>query len=155
MIYMPNITNDRQKVILIAEDNKADQVFIQRVFNQTGIHCRIFIVNDGIEAMEFLRREGKYKDANGSPKPDLVLLDVKMPRRRGIEVLKELKGDPALKSLPVIMLTTSNLESDITESYNFGTNAFITKPVGFDRFIDMIESLKRFWLQAATLPTGI
>ncbi len=152
---MPNITNNRQRVILVAEDNKADQVFIQRVFIKTGIHCRMFLVNDGIEAMEFLRREGNYKDTKDSPTPDLVLLDVKMPRKNGIEVLRELKGDPVLKSIPVIMLTTSNLENDIKESYNLGTNAFITKPIGFDKFVDVIESLKSFWLKDATLPTTI
>jgi len=150
---MLNKIKGKPVVILLAEDNKADQVFVQRAFNLTEIRNNLFFVNDGVEAMEYMRREGKFNDPKYSPKPDLILLDVNMPRMNGKEVLKELKTDPDLKSVPVIMLTTSDHENDVIESYNFGVNAYITKPAGLDRFIDTIESLKNFWLQVVALPT--
>ncbi len=149
---MLNKINGRPAVVLLVDDNKADQVFIQRVFDHTDINNDLFFVNDGVEAMEYLRREGKYSDLKNSPKPDMILLDIKMPRMNGKEVLKELKTDPVLKTLPVIMLSTSDHDNDIIESYDFGANAYITKPVGFDKFIDAVKTLKRFWLQIAALP---
>ncbi len=152
---MLNKTNVRPAVILLADDNKADQAFIQRVFNHTEIKNDLFFVNDGVEAMEYLRWEGKYSDSKDYPKPDMVFLDIKMPRMNGKEVLKELKTDPILKTLPVIMLSTSDHENDIIESYNFGANAYITKPVGLDMFIDTVQSIKRFWLQTASLPATV
>ncbi|MHC4269850.1 MAG: response regulator [Planctomycetota bacterium] len=150
---MLNKIKGKPVVILLAEDNKADQVFVQSAFNLTEIRNNLFFVNDGVEAMEYMHREGKFNDPKYSPKPDLILLDVNMPRMNGKEVLKELKTDPDLKSVPVIMLTTSDHENDVIESYNFGVNAYITKPAGLDRFIDTIESLKNFWLQVVALPT--
>ncbi len=152
---MLNKINGRPAVVLLVDDNKADQVFIQRVFDHTDINNDLFFVNDGVEAMEYLRREGKYSDLKNSPKPDMILLDIKMPRMNGKEVLNELKTDPVLKSTPVITLTTSDHENDIIESYEYGANAYITKPIGLDQFIKTIESLKRFWMQEATLPTTI
>ncbi len=145
----------RVAIILLAEDNKADQVFTQRAFSQTEIQCNLFIVKDGIETIEYMRRNGIFKDPKLSPKPDVLLLDINMPRMNGKEVLKELKTDPVLKTTPVIMLTTSDHENDIIESYEYCANAYITKPIGLDQFIKTIESLKRFWLQEATLPTTI
>ncbi len=146
---------DRELTILLAEDNKADQVLTQRLFAQAEINCKLFFANDGIETLDYLRRKGKFNDPKDSPKPDMVLLDIKMPKMNGKEVLKELKSDPALKSIPVIMLTTSNYEDDITESYQFGVNAYITKPVGIDKYINTLNSLKCFWLQVATLPSTV
>ncbi len=144
---------DRVPIILLAEDNKADQVLTQRVFAQAEFNCKLFLANNGIEVLDYLRRKGKFNNPEDSPTPDMILLDIKMPKMSGKEVLKELKTDSALKSVPVIMLTTSNNKNDIIESYRYGVNAYITKPVGIDKYINALKSLKRFWVQVATLPS--
>lgn len=138
--------------ILLAEDNPADQALVKRSLINHKVHIELFIVDDGVEAMEYLRQEGKYADPQTSPKPDILLLDIKMPKMDGKEVLREVKNDPVLKTIPVIMLTTSDYEKDIIESYNLGVNAFITKPVDFNQFMQAMFSIKCFWLCVAGLP---
>ncbi len=139
-------------VVLLAEDNPADQNLTRRALEDARVDADLKIVEDGVEAMAYLRREGAYADPAESPRPDLFLLDINMPRMDGKQVLKEVKADPDLRSVPVVMLTTSQQEIDVLESYNLGVNAYIAKPVDMDQFITAIQNLQQFWLVLAVLP---
>jgi chemotaxis family two-component system response regulator Rcp1 len=110
---------------------------------------RLYSVEDGVEAMAYLRRQGKYKNAT---RPDLIMLDLNLPRKDGREVLAELKNDPVLKIIPVIVLTTSRSDEDVLRSYELNANCYITKPVDFEHFIDVVKSIENFWLSIVTLP---
>lgn len=135
--------------ILIVEDNYADVRLVQEVFKEGKLYINLDAVNDGIEAMAYLRKEDKYKDAN---RPDIILLDLNMPRKNGYEVLEEVKLDDNLKRIPVIVMTISKAEEDILKSYNLHANAYIVKPVGLNQFIEVIRSLEGFWLMIVKLP---
>ena len=138
--------------ILIVEDNYADIRLVQEVFKEGKLYVNLDAVNDGIEAMAYLRKEDKYKDAN---RPDIILLDLNMPRKNGYEVLEEVKIDDNLKRIPVIVMTISKAEEDILKSYNLHANAYIVKPVGLNQFIEVIRSLEGFWLTIVKLPPKI
>ena len=136
--------------ILLAEDNPGDARLTMEALKDGRFLCQVHLAKDGVEAMEFLRRQGdRYKDV---PRPDLILLDLNMPRKDGREVLHELKNDPDLKSIPVIVLTTSDIEQDIEASYLQGANSFITKPMDVQEFFDIVEQLGVYWSQVVTLP---
>jgi len=136
--------------ILLAEDSPEDVELIREAFDYHRFSADLHAVRDGVEALAFLRREGEYADA---PTPDLLLLDLNMPRKDGRETLAEVKADPALHTLPVVILTTSTAESDIVESYTRQASAFLTKPVDFDAFLELIRQLGEFWLTAVRYPT--
>ncbi|MBI5815565.1 MAG: response regulator [Nitrospinae bacterium] len=140
-------------VILLAEDNPADQELTRRAFAEYKLKNELHIVNDGAEAMDFLKKRGKYP-ANSTPRPDIILLDINMPKMDGIQALKEIKSDNSLKLIPVVMLTTSSHERDVVSSYNLGANAFITKPVDFNMFVQALWEVNEFWLVVVTLPPG-
>lgn len=142
----------RPAVVLLAEDSHADQTLVRRGFKRARIHVDLHIVGDGIEALRYLRREGPYADPTLSPEPDIVLLDINMPRLDGREVLRAIRSDPVLKPLPVIILTTSEEDRDVIESYRLGVNAYISKPIEPAEFIAAIEKLDMFWLQLVILP---
>jgi CheY-like chemotaxis protein len=129
--------------ILLVEDNPGDVRLTQEAFKEGRVRNRLSVVGDGVEAMAFLRREGKYADA---PRPDMVLLDLNLPRKDGREVLAEFKRDDALKSIPIVILTTSAAEEDILRSYNLHANCYIVKPVDFEQFIRAVKIIDDFWL---------
>jgi CheY-like chemotaxis protein len=132
------------KTILLAEDNPNDVELILEAFSQHNLVNNVQVVHDGAEALDFLYRKGKFANrSNGNP--ICVLLDIKMPKVNGLEVLRTIKNDPNFKTIPVIMLTSSKEEKDIIESYNIGVNAYIIKPVDFTQFIDVIGTLGYFW----------
>jgi CheY-like chemotaxis protein len=135
--------------ILLVEDNLADRVLTKEALEEARIANRLHTVDDGIEALAFLRRQGIYA---GSPTPDLILLDLNMPRMDGREFLAVFKGDPALRHIPVVVLTTSKAEEDVARSYNLRANCYITKPVDFDQFLAVIKTIEEFWLNVVTLP---
>ena len=137
--------------ILLVEDNPGDARLAVEAFKNgaTKSPNSLHLVTDGVEAMKFLRREGEYA---GAPRPNIVLLDLNLPRKDGREVLEEIKSDPHLKTIPVIIMTTSRAEQDIIESYELQANAYITKPINFDDFMDVAESTKSFWFSSAELP---
>ena len=135
--------------ILLVEDNDDDVVLIREAFADANLVNLVDGVKDGVEAMAYLRREGEYKDKN---LPGLVLLDINMPRKDGFEVLEEMKADPLLKQIPVIMLTCSKREEDVVRSYNGGACTFITKPVSFDAFQEMVRRFSLYWTLVATIP---
>jgi chemotaxis family two-component system response regulator Rcp1 len=135
--------------ILLVEDSPSDVFITQEALKQTRELSHVHVVNDGVEAMEFLRQEGSYEAA---PRPDIILLDLNMPRKDGREVLGEIKADAKLKSIPVIVLTSSNAEQDIAHAYSLHANCYITKPADFTRFKEVIQSIETFWFGNVTLP---
>ena len=135
--------------ILLVEDNPGDVRLIQEAIKENKMLNNLSIVWDGVEAMAFLRREDGYADA---VRPDLILLDLNLPRKDGREVLAEIKQDPELKRIPVVVLTTSAAEQDIVNSYNLQANCYITKPVDLDQFIVIVKTIEDFWLTIVKLP---
>lgn len=138
--------------ILLVEDSPSDTALTIEALEAGKVANRLSHVEDGVEAMAFLRREGKYKEAT---RPDLIMLDLNLPRKDGREVLVELKNDPALKIIPVIVLTTSRSDEDILRSYELNANCYITKPVDFEHFIKVVKSIENFWLSVVTLPPNV
>ena len=135
--------------ILLVEDNPGDVRLTQEGFREGKVTNNLHVVTDGVEAMEFLRKEGGFSD---SPRPDLILLDLNLPKKSGTEVLEEIKSDPDLRHIPVVMLTTSRDEQDILKSYELHCNCYITKPVGFQQFMEVVKSISEFWLMVVELP---
>jgi two-component system, chemotaxis family, response regulator Rcp1 len=135
--------------ILLVEDNPGDVRLLTETFREGKIHNRLSVVEDGVEALEFLRREGKHRSA---VRPDLILLDLSLPRKGGQEVLAEIKQDPELKCIPVCVITSSAAEKDILEAYNNYANCYLTKPVGLEQFMSVIRSVEQFWLSVVQLP---
>jgi chemotaxis family two-component system response regulator Rcp1 len=136
--------------ILLAEDNPGDVRLTEKALEKGKIVNNLNVVNDGVEAMAYLRQEGEYAD---KPRPDLVLLDLNMPRMDGQEVLAEISEEPDLRRIPVVVLTSSEAEEDIVKSYELNANAYLTKPVDFDGFVDVIKSVEDFWLAVVRLPS--
>ncbi|MFD9704598.1 response regulator [Lentzea sp. NPDC059081] len=135
--------------VLLVEDDPGDALMTQEAFEHHKIRNTLHIVKDGVEALEFLRREGQYVNA---PRPGLILLDLNLPRKDGREVLSEIKADAELRSIPVVVLTTSEAEEDILRSYSLYANAYVTKPVDFDRFIDVVRQIDDFFVTVVKLP---
>jgi two-component system, chemotaxis family, response regulator Rcp1 len=136
--------------ILLVEDNPADARLTQEGLSEGKIRNNLHHVRDGVEALAFLRREGEFANA---PAPHLILLDLNMPRKDGREVLAEIKTDPRLRLIPVVVLTTSEAENDIVKSYELHANCYITKPVDLDKFIEIVRVIETFWLAVVTLPS--
>ena len=135
--------------ILLIEDNPGDVRLTVEIFKEAKIHNKMNVMTDGIEAMAFLRQEGEYTNV---PRPDLILLDLNLPKKDGREVLAEIKVDPALRRIPVVVLTTSKAEEDILKTYDLHVNAYITKPVDLEQFIGIVKSIENFWLTIVKLP---
>ena len=135
--------------IFLVEDNPGDVRLTQEAFKEGKVRNNLSVVEDGLEALAFLRREGKYA---GAPRPDLILLDQNLPRKDGRLVLADIKEDPKLRSIPVVILTTSKAEEDIVRTYNLHANCFITKPVDLDQFIRVVRCIEDFWLTIVKLP---
>jgi len=136
--------------ILMVEDNPGDIRLTREVFKESKIHNILHVVEDGVEAMAFLRQEGRYA---GVPHPDLILLDLKLPRKDGQEVLAEIKRDPHLKRIPVVILTTSQAEQDILKAYDLHANCYIIKPIDLGQFIKVVQLIEDFWFEVVKLPT--
>jgi CheY-like chemotaxis protein len=136
--------------ILLVEDNAADVRLTEEALKEGKVRNNLHVARDGMEALEFLHRQGKFKDAT---RPDLVLLDLNLPRRDGREVLADIKNDPELKMIPVVVLTTSSAEADILKSYKLHANCYITKPVDLEQFVNVVKSIDDFWLTVVRLPT--
>jgi len=136
--------------ILLVEDNPGDARLTQEALREGKIRNNLHHARDGVEALAFLRREGEHAKA---PTPDLVLLDLNMPRKDGRQVLAEMKQDPRLRTIPVVVLTTSEAENDIVRSYELHANCYVTKPVGLEQFISIVREIESFWLAVVTLPT--
>ncbi len=138
--------------ILVVEDNAGDARLIKEVLNDNKIFSTLYMVTDGVEAMDFLKNNGKYKN---SPKPDLIILDLNLPRKDGREVLTEIKTDENLKYIPIVIMTISQAEEDILKSYNLHANCYITKPIDLNQFIKVVKSIEDFWFSIVKLPPKV
>ncbi|HEY3275911.1 MAG TPA: response regulator [Syntrophorhabdaceae bacterium] len=138
--------------ILMADDDGDDCFLVSKAFKASKLCNDLRFVNDGEELMDYLYRRNKYEAEGESPRPGLILLDLNMPKKDGREALKEIKNDPALMGIPVVVLTTSKDEEDVLRSYNLGANSFITKPVTFDGLVEVVKSLGKYWFEIVELP---
>jgi CheY-like chemotaxis protein len=138
--------------ILMADDDADDRDFARTAMEESRLANEIRFVEDGEELLDYLWRRGRYCDPRDAPRPGLILLDLNMPRMDGREALREIKGDPSLKQIPVVVLTTSKTEEDILRSYDLGANCFITKPVTFEGLVEVVKVLDKHWLQIVELP---
>lgn len=137
--------------ILIADDDADDRLFMEQALRQNEYAHVIQFVEDGEDLMAYLRREGDYSEQN-APWPNLLILDLNMPRKNGFQALFEIKDDPKLRRLPVIVMTTSSSDEDILRTYNLGVNSFVTKPFNFNRLVEIVGALKAYWLDTVKLP---
>ncbi|MCP4252890.1 MAG: response regulator [Candidatus Scalindua sp.] len=142
---------NRVAEILLVDDNPGDVRLAKEGLKESKVINNLHVVDDGVEAMAFLRKEGNYADA---VTPDLILLDLNLPKKDGREVLAEIKGDKDLKRIPIVVLTTSQAEEDVMETYDLHANCYVTKPVDLDQFVNIVKSLNNFWFEMVTLPKG-
>lgn len=140
--------------ILYADDDPDDRLLTLEALKASRLANEMHFVEDGVALLEYLRREGAYSDPDAAPRPGLVLLDLNMPRMDGREALAQIKSDPKLRGIPVIVMTTSNAETDILRSYDIGANSYIVKPVTFDALVAVMRDLGRYWLQVVELPVA-
>jgi CheY-like chemotaxis protein len=138
--------------LLLVEDSEPDVRLTKEAFREAKVKNRLWVVDDGVEALDFLHRRGSYADV---PRPDLILLDLNLPRKDGRQVLKEIKSDDSLKRIPVVVLTTSKSEEDVLRAYDLHANCYITKPVDFNRFMEVVKSVEDFWLTVVRLPDDL
>jgi CheY-like chemotaxis protein len=149
---MPN--NARPITILLADDDADDRMLAKEALDESRVANELRCVEDGEQLMDYLCRRGAFADPRSSPRPGLILLDLNMPRKDGREALKEIKGDPNLRHIPVVVLTTSKAEADIYRTYGLGVNSFITKPVTFDGLVTVMRTLGRYWFEIVELPVN-
>lgn len=142
----------RQFTILLVEDSPVQQQLTRRALEDSSLAADLHVVDDGVAALQYLKHEGDFMDADANPRPDIVLLDLNMPRMTGHEFLEKLKNDPKLASIPVTVLTTSSADSDATASYAKGANAFVTKPDEYDKFVELLSALGQFWAHFVKSP---
>ena len=140
--------------ILLADDDEEDRMLIEDALRESRVLNELDSVKDGVELLEYLRGEGEFAHRAGAPLPGLILLDLNMPRMDGREALLELKRDPRLRSIPVVVLTTSKAEEDIVRTYDLGVNSFVTKPVSFEVLIDIMRAITHYWFKIVLLPNG-
>jgi CheY-like chemotaxis protein len=138
--------------ILLVEDNVQDIEITRRAFAKGRVRNDLMVVRDGEEALDYLYRRGKFQDPNTSPRPGMILLDLNLPKIGGLEVLQKIKSDGSLRAIPVIVLTVSQREQDIVRSYDLGVNTYIQKPVEFDTFLRVVNTVHEYWILIATLP---
>jgi two-component system, response regulator len=147
-------TAPRPITILLADDDPDDRMLARDALDESRLANDLHEVVDGEELLEYLRRQGKYADPASAPRPGLILLDLNMPRKDGREALREIKADPELRSIPVVVLTTSQAEEDIYRTYDLGVSSFITKPVSFEGLVSVMKALGRYWFEIVELPRG-
>lgn len=138
--------------ILMADDDPDDRVLVQEAFKESKLRNHLFYVKDGEELLDYLEHRGKYATPIEAPRPDLILLDLNMPKKDGREALKEIKADPELRQIPVVVLTTSHIQEDIYHTYDLGGSSYITKPASFEALVEVIQSLSSYWGKTVQLP---
>ena len=142
----------RPIVIVIAEDDEEDRMLAREALAESRLANALYFVNDGEELMDYLYGRGRYAEPDAAPRPGLILLDLNMPRKSGREALEEIKSDPGLRSIPVVVLTTSKAEGDVYRSYNLGANSYIVKPVSFPGLVQVMLQLEKYWFEIVELP---
>jgi two-component system response regulator len=147
------MTNTRKPItILMAEDDPDDRQMTREAFEESHLANDLRFVGDGVELLDYLHHRGKYSDPASSPRPGLILLDLNMPKKDGREALREIKADPRLRNIRVVILTTSKAEEDILRSYDLSASSYITKPVTFEALLDVVKTLGKYWLEIVELP---
>lgn len=144
--------NGQPIVILMADDDADDRMLTKDALEESRVLNELRFVEDGEQLMDYLMRRGEFTDPESSPRPGLILLDLNMPRKDGREALKEIKNDPTLRRIPIVVMTTSKAEEDIYRSYDFGASSFITKPVTFDRLVELMKAVGQYWVEFVELP---
>jgi two-component system response regulator len=139
-------------VILMAEDDADDRLLVKEALEESRVLNELRFVEDGEELLAYLRRQGRYAGEDEAPRPGLVLLDLNMPRKDGREALREIKADPDLRRIPVVVMTTSKAEEDIFRSYDSGASSYITKPVTFERLVELMKTMGQYWIEFVELP---
>jgi CheY-like chemotaxis protein len=139
-------------VILMAEDDADDRLLVKEALEESRVINELRFVEDGEELMAYLRRQGRYGEEGQAPRPGLVLLDLNMPRKDGREALREIKADPDLRRIPVVVMTTSKAEEDIFRSYDSGASSYVTKPVTFERLVELMKTMGQYWIEFVELP---
>lgn len=142
----------KMNTILMAEDDSDDRLLAQDALKECGMLMDLRFVEDGVQLMDYLRRKNKYGQGGSAPRPSLIILDLNMPRKDGREALKEIKSDPGLRKIPVVVLTTSTADTDISKVYELGANSFISKPVAFNSLVSVMKTLGEYWFQVVMLP---
>ena len=140
-------------IILMADDDDDDRLLAQDALIESRVLNELYFVEDGVELIEYLTHTGKFQDKVSAPRPGLILLDLNMPRKDGREALKEIKADPNLRSIPVVILTTSKQEEDMVKGYDLGAASYITKPVNFEGLVDLMKALGKYWVEFVELPS--
>jgi len=146
------LTRGEPITILVADDDPDDRLMMEEALEESRLANDLHFVEDGEELMDYLYHRDKYEDRDDSPRPKLLLLDLNMPKKDGREALKEIKADPSLRQIPIVILTTSKAEEDIYRSYDLGVNSFITKPVTFDSLVELMQNLGKYWFEIVILP---
>ncbi|WP_158972486.1 response regulator [Paraglaciecola sp. L3A3] len=149
---MPEL-NKRPITILMADDDEDDRLLTREALEESRVLNELHCVEDGVELVSYLKREGKYADEEAYPRPSLILLDLNMPRKDGREALQEIKADPSLRTIPVVILTTSKQEEDMVKGYDLGAASFITKPVNFEGLVNLMRTLGKYWIEFVELPS--
>lgn len=149
---MPGAESSERTVLLMADDDPADCLLTEKALRKADITCPLYVVHDGAELMDYLKQRGDYTDPTAAPRPSLILLDLNMPNVNGTEFLAQLRDEPELNSIPVVILTTSDDEREIAASYALGANAYLVKPSAFDDMVSVAEVVKAHWLQMVRLP---
>jgi two-component system, response regulator len=152
---MRSMSSGKTITILMADDDADDRDMARDAFAESHLVNDLRFVYDGVELMDYLKRRGRYADAEASPRPGVILLDLNMPKKDGREALAEIKADPTLQNIPIIILTTSKQEEDILRSYQLHANSYITKPVTFDALVRVVSALGRYWLEIVELPEAV
>lgn len=140
--------------ILLADDDEDDRLLTRDAMEECGFETELRVVEDGEELLDYLRGDGKYSGVDARPRPNLILLDLNMPRKDGRQALTELKSDPQLRAIPVVVFTTSSSPEDIAQSYDRGASSYLTKPTTFAALVEMMANVKRYWLSTASVPQG-
>lgn len=146
------MSNDSQVIILMADDDEEDRMLAEDALQEARLTNELHFVEDGEELIDYLQRKGNYTHLKDTPLPGLILLDLNMPKKDGREALREIKTDPYLKSIPVVVLTTSSSDMDVIKTYDLGVNSFITKPVTFEGLVEVMKQLKSYWFEIVKLP---
>lgn len=142
----------RSLTVLVADDDEDDRRLIKKAWEKSGVTADLRLVEDGEELLEYLNHTGRYTDPGSAPRPALILLDLNMPRKDGREALREIKADHGLRRVPIVILTTSQADEDISRSYDLGANSYITKPVTFGALVDVLRVLGKYWIEIVDLP---
>lgn len=150
----PSREEEKRRIILLVEDDRGDQLLTQEALGESARRRKLLVVSDGEEAMRYLRQVGEYGDPLRAPRPDLILLDLNMPRVNGRQVAEQIKADSDLKLIPVVVLSTSNHPDDVRYCYRVGVNAYVHKPTNFDDFVETVQAIEQYWLRIVEAPTA-